>query len=240
MDPKIDSDNALAEKTLDLVDRLRPHANAIVMAVGGGALALLAWLLVSNQTTAGRAQSWDAFLDAVASDSQPMLVDSLGDVIRRYPGTPAAHWSEVVLADFAVSEGTDLLFSNKEQGRQRLESAVAAYSAVLADRPRGLLATRATFGLAKARESLGQLDDARRGYEAVATEQTAGGFTHLAEQRVAALERPAAQEWYDWFAAQSFTPPQPAATGAGAAPGDEQSAPVSDEPTTPAATPTAE
>ena len=240
MDPKIDSDNALAEKTLDLVDRLRPHANAIVMAVGGAALAVLAWLLVSNQTTAGRAQSWDAFLDAVASDSQPMLVDSLGDVIRRYPGTPAAQWSEVVLADFAVSEGTDLLFSNKEQGRQRLESAVDAYSAVLADRPRGLLATRATFGLAKARESLGQLDDARRGYEAVATEQAAGGFAHLAEQRVAALDRPVAKEWYDWFAAQSFTPPQPAATVAGAAPGDNQPAPASAEPTSPATAPPAE
>lgn len=233
MDPKIDNDNALAEKTLELVDRLRPHANAIMMVVGGGALALLAWLLVSNQTTAGRAQSWDSFLDAVSSDSQPMLVDSLGDVIRRHPGTPAALWSEVVLADFAVSEGTDLLFSNKEQGRERLQSAVDAYSAVLAARPRGLLATRATFGLAKARESLGQFDDARRGYEAVATEQAAGGFGNLAKQRIAALERPATREWYDWFAAQTFTPPQPAAVGAGAAPGAEQ-------PATPAASPAAE
>jgi hypothetical protein len=229
MDPKIDTDNTLAEKTLEIVDRLRPHANAIVMAVGGAALAMLAWLLVSNQTTAGRAQSWDAFLDAVASDTQPMLVDSLGDVIRRYPGTPAAQWSEVVLADFAVSEGTDLLFSNREQGVQRLQSAVEAYSAVLAARPRGLLATRATFGLAKARESLGQFEEARRGYEAVATEQAAGGFMHLAKQRLTALNRPVMQEWYDWFAAQTFTPPQPAA-GAGVAPGVDQPAP-------PAATP---
>lgn len=224
MDPKIEPDNAIAEKTLELVDRLRPHANAIVIAVGGAALALLAWMLVSNQTTAGQAQSWEAFLDAVASDSQPMLVDSLGDVIRRYPGTPAAQWAEVVLADFAVSEGTDLLFSNKEQGRQRLESAVNAYSAVLAARPRGLLATRATFGLAKARESLGQLDDARQGYEAVATEQAAVGFAHLAEQRVAALERPAVRKWYDWFSAQAFTPPQPATAGPGATPSADQPA----------------
>ncbi len=233
MDPTIESDNALADKTLQLVDRLRPHARAIVIGLGGAALVLLAWLLVSNQTTAGRAQSWDAFLDAVASDSQPMLVDSLGDVIRRHPGTPAAQWAEVVLADFTVSEGTDLLFSDKEQGRQRLQAAVDAYSAVLAARPRGLLATRATFGLAKARESLGQLDDARRGYEAVATEQSSGGFAHLATQRVAALNRPATQGWYDWFAAQTFTPPPPAATGAGAASGDDQ-------PTSQPATPPAE
>jgi hypothetical protein len=230
MDPTIESDNALADKTLELVDRLRPHARAIVMGLGGAALVLFAWLLVSNQTTAGRNQSWDAFLDAVASDSQPMLVDSLGDVIRRHPGTSAAQWSEVVLADFAVSEGTDLLFSNKEQGRQRLQSAVDAYSAVLAARPRGLLATRATFGLAKARESLGQLDDAQRGYEAVATEQSSGGFAHLATQRVAALNRPATKEWYDWFAAQTFTPPPPAAAGAGAASGDDQPAPPAASP----------
>ena len=152
MDPKIDPDNALVEKLLDFMDRLRPHANAILLGVGGVAVLLVAWMLISNQTSAGRSQSWDAFLDAIASDSQPLLVDSLNDVIFRYPGTSASQWSEVILADFAVNEGTDLLFSNKQEGRARLQSAVDGYSSVLASRPQGLLATRATFGLAKARE----------------------------------------------------------------------------------------
>lgn len=222
MDPRIESDNVLAEKTLAIIDRLRPHANSIVMAVGAAALAVLAWLLVANQLSAGRAQSWESLLGAVASDSQQMLVESLGDVIRRHPGTPAAQWAEVMLADFAVSEGTDLLFVDKERGRQRLQSAVDGYAAVLAARPRGMLASRATFGLAKARESLGQLEDARRGYEAVAREQSGGGFAGLAESRVTALGREATKEWYDWFASQSFSQPQPAASGAGADPGADQ------------------
>lgn len=216
MERTIDPDNALAEKAIEIVDRIRPHANTIVVAIGGVALALLAWLLVANQMAEGQARSWEAFLGALSSDSQPALVESLGDVVRRHPGTAAAQWSEVVLADLAVSEGNDLLFTDRQRGVQRLQSAVDAYSSVLASRPRGMLGSRATFGLAKARESLGQLDEARRGYEAVA-EESAAGFSRLAKARAEALGRGATKEWYDWFAAQTFTPPQPAAAGAGTA-----------------------
>jgi hypothetical protein len=225
MESRIDPDTMLAEQTARILDRLRPHANAIVVAAGGVALALLAWALVSSQTAAGEARSWDAFLAAVASDSRPLLVESLGDVIRRHPDTPAARWSELLLADFAMSEGNDLLFTNTDQGRQRLRSAVEGYSAVLAARPRGLLASRATFGLAKARESLGELEEARRGYEAVAREHVAGGFATIAEERVEALGREGSRQWYDWFASQKFDPPPPVAAGAGAAPGVDQPAP---------------
>ena len=48
--------------------------------------------------------------------------------------------------------------------------AAAAYADVLSQRPTGMVAERATMGLAKARESLGDLEQARRGYEAVANE----------------------------------------------------------------------
>lgn len=235
MDARIDSDNALADKTSQILDRLRPHANAIVLGIGGLAVALLAWGLVSSQAAAGRARSWDAFLAAVASDSRPLLVESLGDVIRRYPETPAARWSELLLADFAMSEGNDLLFANTELGRQRLRFAAEGYSAVLAARPRGLLASRATLGLAKVRESLGELDEARRGYEAVAREHGASGFATIAEERGKALGREGTKQWYDWFAAQKFDPPPPAAAGAGAAPGADQPADQPADPATPAA-----
>ena len=222
MDRTIDPDNALADKTLEIIERVRPHANTIVVAVGGVALALLAWGLVSAQSAAGKTRSWDAFLEALSGDGQEAVVEALGDVIRRHPGTPAAQWSELVLADLAVSEGADLLFVDKDRGRQRLQAAVVGYSAVLSARPRGMLATRATFGLAKARESLGQLDEARRGYEAVAREQAAAGFEKVAAGRAEALGRPATKQWYDWFAAQTFAPPQPAAPGAGAPAGADQ------------------
>jgi hypothetical protein len=211
-----DESNDLATKTLELLDRARPHATAILAAAVGGLLAIAAWLLISNQSAASRAQSWDALLGALASDDPRMLRDSLGDVIRRYPSTAAAHWSEIVLADLAVSEGTDLMFVDRGRAAERLQAAVGSYAAVLASRPSGMLAERATFGMAKARESLGQLEEARRGYEAVAREQASAGLKRLAAERAEALGRESTRQWYDWFAAQKAAPPASAAPAAAA------------------------
>jgi hypothetical protein len=72
-----------------------------------------------------------------------------------------------------------------------------------------MLAERATFGLAKARESLGQLDEARRGYAAVAAEFPEGALAGLARKHAATVDREATRQWYDWFAAQKITPPAP-------------------------------
>jgi len=58
--------NFLAEKTLEIVDRLRPHSNAILLGVAGLILAVAAWILVSSQSAATKSQSWDAYLAGLA------------------------------------------------------------------------------------------------------------------------------------------------------------------------------
>lgn len=195
--------NALAEKTLEIVDRLRPHANAILLALGGVVLALAAWVFTSAQSTATKSQSWDAFL-AGLSGGDPQAFD---EVVRRYPGTPAAEWSRLVMADMALIDGTELMFVNKDQAPPRLQAAADLYASILAARPRGMLAERATFGLAKARESLGQLDEARRGYAAVAAEFPEGALAGLAKEHAAMVDREVTRQWYDWFSAQKIAPP---------------------------------
>jgi predicted negative regulator of RcsB-dependent stress response len=214
MDHEIDADsNDLATRVLDLIDRARPHANAILAVAVAGLLTVMAWLYISNQVAATRAQSWDAFANALTSDDQQSLREALADVIRRYPATSAAQWAEIVLADLTVSDGTEMLFTNREQAVRRLEAAVVSYASVIAAQPSGMLAERATFGLAKARESLGRLDEARLGYETVAREQSSAGLQRLAAERAASLGRESTRQWYDWFAAQNMAPPQPAAAG---------------------------
>lgn len=214
MEHELDADsNDLATRAFDLLDRARPHATVILATAVAGLLAVVAWLLVSNQAAAGRAQSWNALLGAFSSGDPQMLRESLGDVIRRYPATAASQWAEIVLADLAVSEGTDLMFVDRGRAEERLQLAVNSYGAVLAARPAGMLAERATFGMAKAREALGQLEQARLGYEAVAREQASAGLKGLASERAEALGRESTRQWYDWFAAQKVAPPQPAAQG---------------------------
>ncbi|NBT12592.1 MAG: hypothetical protein EBS56_03230 [Planctomycetia bacterium] len=195
--------NALAEKTLEVVERLRPHANAILLALGGAVVALAAWVLVSSQAATTKSQAWDAFL-AGLSGGDPQAFD---EVVRRYPGTPAAEWARLVMADMALIDGTELLFVNKDQAPPRLQAAADLYTSVLAAKPSEMLAERATFGLAKARESLGQLEEARRGYAAVAAEFSEGALAGLAREHAAMVGRESTRQWYDWFAAQKIAPP---------------------------------
>lgn len=218
-DPEI-QDNDLAEKTIEIVDRLRPYATTILLAIAGLVLATAAAILVSSQAAATRAQSWDAYLAGLAGGD----VQAFDEVIRRYPGTPAAEWSRLVLADMALTEGTEVLFADKDRAPPRLQAAVDLYSMILGTRPTGMLAERATFGLAKARESLGQLEEARQGYAAVANEFPAGALAQMASNHAAELSRESSRQWYDWFAAQKIAPPapeKPAAETPAAAPSEK-------------------
>jgi hypothetical protein len=196
-------ENDLADTTAAVLEKLRPHlamlAAVAVLFVG----AVAAWTLIAARREATRAESWDACATAINERSG----DGLADVIRRYPGTPAAQWAQLTLADSASGEGSRLVFTDKVRGRERLDAAEQAYVGLLAERPVGLVAERATFGLAKVRESLGNLDEARRGYEAVVAEHPGSAVRGMAEQRIAALSRPSARQWYAWFDEQKPEPP---------------------------------
>jgi hypothetical protein len=215
-------DNDLAESTVALVDRIRPHLGTIALAVGGVMAALAAWTVVSSQQAASRSQSWDACMAAL-SEGNP---ERLTDVIRRYPGSAAAQWSQLMMADGAIAEGTQLLFADRGRARQRLEAAIGIYAGLLAERPLALVAERAAFGLAKARESLGQLEEARRGYEAVVSEYPESAVRGIAENRIAALARESTRQWYDWFDGWKPAPPEPPAAAADGAAADGPAEPA--------------
>lgn len=205
-------DNDLAQSVLEYLDRLRPYASWIIAGVAAVLLAMAAWILVSAQVAAGRAQSWDAFLSALGGGQ----IEGFNEVIRRYPGTPAAQWSRLVIADASLAEGSQLLFADREKASTRLRGAVDLYMSVVAERPQGMLAERAVFGLAKAREGLGQLEEARLGYEAIVKEYPEGGLARMASDHAKALGRESTRQWYDWFAAQAITPPAKPADAAAA------------------------
>lgn len=190
-------DNALAEAAVAAYDRMRPYLSTLLAAAGAAVAGLVVWSLVAAQTEATRRQSWDACLAAMNA-GEP---NGLAEVIRRYPGTDAARWAELLTADQATAEGADLLFVDRSRGESRLQAAVELYTALIATAPKGLLAERAVFGLAKARECLGQLAEARRGYEAMAAEFPQEPLARVASRRAADLGRESTRQWYDWFAA---------------------------------------
>jgi hypothetical protein len=188
-------DNDLAVTTQAALDRVRPHLGTILIAVGVLFAALAAWTLVRSQQTSERTAAWDSFINAFAQGDAV----GLDTVMTRYGGSPAAQWAAIVQADVALADGNRLMLVDPGQGRRRLEAAVERYAAVNAERPLALAAQRGIFGLARARESLGELEEARRGYETLAAEYPDGPYRSVAEERVAALSRKPTEEWYNWF-----------------------------------------
>jgi len=211
----LDEENDLAERILHLAERLRPYRGTILAGLAAALVAAAAWTLISSQSAATRAQSWDAYL-AAASTGNPA---GFQDVMTRYPDSAAADWSRVVLAEMALREGADLAFSDRSRSKGRLEAAEHFYGMVIARKPKGLVAERAVFGLAKAREGLGRLEDAQRGYEAVAREYPFGGLADLAADHAASLGNEATRRWYEWFESQDVAakPSEPGGEPGGAA-----------------------
>lgn len=213
------------DSVLRFIERLRPHTGAILTVAGAALAALAAFVVVSSQAEARRAESWESCMAALSRGD----LAAFSDVARRYPGTDAGRWAELLVADAAAAEGADLLFVDRQRAEGRLQAAVDGYSALMQSRPRGLLAERIVFGLAKARECLGQLDESRRGYESVAAEFPGDPIAKLAAARAKDLSRETTRQWYDWFAGQKFTA---AGTPTGAAGGGVQ---TPSEPATPPA-----
>jgi len=229
-------DNDLAGTTLELVDRIRPHLRTILTGIALAFAGLGAWTVISSQQSAAKARSWEECIAALSSSDGERLTA----VTRQHPDTPAAGWAQLVLADSALAQGCDLLFADRTRGMERLEDAVGRYRQLLAARPTGMLAERTVFGLAKANEALGNLDEARQGYEAVIADHPGSAAASLAASRVAAVSRQATRQWYDWFAAQKPAPPAAPAEGDKAATPDApppDAAPAADaaEPAAPAA-----
>jgi hypothetical protein len=216
-------DNELAVSTMAVVDRVRPHVGIILLAIAVVFAVFAGMVLVRSQQAAERAAGWEACLGAL-SDGEP---GRLEEVAARYRGAPAGWWAELVMADAALADGNRLLVTDRAQAEKRLAAAADLYTSVNAQRPTALAAERGVFGLARTRESQGQLKEALRGYKALAAEYPASPFTAIAKGRLTALALPATQRWYKWFETPPAAPAAPSAE-----PSDDKPA-ESAEPATP-------
>ena len=187
--------NELAEAAMATWERVRPHLGTIGIAVGLVFAALAGWTIMTAQQAGQRARSWDECFAAIQEGGGPRL----DEAVRRHPGTPAAQWCQLLAAESALAEGGQLLFTDPGRGRPRLEEAVGTFAKVLGERPQRMVAERAVLGLAKAREGLGELEAARKGYESIVADYPGGGLEEIAADRAAALGRESTRRWYDWF-----------------------------------------
>ncbi|MFZ5830483.1 MAG: hypothetical protein ACOY3P_10360 [Planctomycetota bacterium] len=181
--------NALADWLVKAYQDTSQHKNAIIVLI-----AILGYTTWRRYTSM---QANSASLAVFDAGNDP---NELVKVREDYPRTGAAELATVAAADLYLAEGTDWLFQNKERARTQLRTAVENYQIALSRTSDDNLRQRATYGMARAREALGELDAARTLYREIGEKWPQGTYANTARTRLADLERTETKWLYDQMA----------------------------------------
>ncbi|HTM55971.1 MAG TPA: tetratricopeptide repeat protein [Pirellulales bacterium] len=197
--------NVLADSLARWGEKARPYSRAALAGLIAIVAVLFAWSYYSAQASRHEANGWNEYFEAM-NERDPR--ERLGQIVERYPGTSVGQISRVVLADIELDDGTNRLFSDKAAAKDELRRVIDAYQAVLFESDEPSLRQRAMYGLARAREGLGQeLTKAREEYQSLAERWPDSPYAAPALERAKDLERAETKQFYDWFA--KYEPPRP-------------------------------
>ena len=214
-------------QTNELADWLGKHIETYKpeLKYAGGAVVVLlvfsaVYLLFQQHKAAQSGVTWGEFLQASLESSPDEQGKAYQDIANRNAGTDAGLWAMLSEADLDLSQGSELLFSDRELALVELERAKKNFSQVEQEAARNpVLLLRARFGLAQTLECLGELSKAKEKFELVhksALESALGKTTDesvlgkIAEKRAKRLDDKSIVEFYAWFEKQKpRTPHRP-------------------------------
>lgn len=195
--------NTLADWTGKALDDARPYGKMIAGTLLALVVLVVAYVVVSQRSQRGQEQSWNAYFQALNSENPA----DLEAVVQAYPNDSAGRWAALMLADRQLADGLSQLLADQAAATQALRDALDNYGRAAED-PDDTIRQRAHLGLAKAHESLRELDEAREEYQSLLDRWPEGIFASVATSRLADLETKSTKEFYDWLARQkSATPP---------------------------------
>lgn len=189
--------NQLAAWFSSAVNRARPHGNLIATGCVVVLVALLAGNFLARRSKARAAAAWTALTTANTSPE-------LAAVGNDFPGSPAGAWGTLRSADREFARGMQGLFIDREGALVNLRSAQRTYEKLAGSSPDSpLVNQRASFGLAKSYETLGEIEEATRAYQSLVDRFPAGPFADQAKARIDSLKDPETGEFYAWLEKQS-------------------------------------
>jgi hypothetical protein len=215
--------NELADWLGQTIRTVKPYTNMIL---GGLALVVASvvaygiWSRVSGTKTAA---AWDELALAL---EEP---EKLAAFIEKHPGTDPGYTAMLVQADIYLGNGCYSLFVNKPLANNDLQKATDLYLAVRDKCQTPALRERAFFGLARAYESTGRLEDAEKCYKQVSDQWPDGALAPAAAVRLRDLQKKSTKAFYDRFV--KFEPKMPAGGATGERPAFDPST-LTEPPTT--------
>jgi tetratricopeptide (TPR) repeat protein len=205
--------NQLALTMQHLGQQIAPYSRLIFGLLALAVVGLLAYTQIRANQAASAEAGWQDFFDGVQS---PNLDESFSGLVKTHAGEAVADWANLAMADDNLAQGCESLFRNKSDAVAKLKEAIEQYGK-LRNHAEPTLASRAIFGAARAEESLGRIDEAKKDYEELVKRYPQGPFQLQAKQRAEDLSRAPTQKFYDWFS--SYTPPSENMKGLPGTPG---------------------
>ncbi len=207
-------ENLLAAWLVSVFRKIQPYQNVIWAAI---ILVLLVGVVYGwlSRRGAGKAEAaWDElFTNMAVGREDPSQLEK---VAENHAPTEAGQWAALLAAEAYLAKASDALFYNKTEARQYLNRSRTLLEQLLQQSRNELIRERATFGLARADETAGDLDKAieswsspsakqagqkaDRGYKGLLNLWPDSPYAEAAKQRLEDLQRYRTKKFYDDFA----------------------------------------
>jgi len=197
--------NALADMLGAQIRRIEPYNKLIAVGV---VLLIVAAVSIGLYRSAAVGTRSDATFELL-QNSGTGDPEALGVVGERYAETTAGSLAKLLQADALLATGITGLFNDREEALNQLGDAAKRYAEVAGSTKDTLIRSRANFGLARAQESLGDVEKAISAYNTVVSIGESDAIVKVAQQRIDMLKSPVSQEFFAWFEKQDFKPADP-------------------------------
>jgi len=178
--------NELADWLFKTGERLKPYQNLILAGVAFAVVAVAVYSWWSRTSATRSSQAWTELARALEVGSPDMLATVADD----YPNTTVGQTAATVLGDWRLAEACDRRYVSLPLAQKELKSASESYSKVLEKSRSPVLLERATYGMARVKETLGDLDAATQLYSEVVTKWPDGAYVPAAKRRLEDFKQP--------------------------------------------------
>jgi hypothetical protein len=186
--------NELAEWLFKAGQLVKPYQNLILAALIALMVLILGLTLWSRTAASRSAKAWSELVDSLQSGNLDALTKVAEDNVDSNVGREAT----VVAADMRLGQGCFERFENRAVAQLNFKAATESYSTAIQQcKNDPLLLERATFGLARAKESQCDLDAAIETYEKVIKRWPEGAYAGMAKQRLEDLKQRETKLMYD-------------------------------------------
>lgn len=172
-------------------------AVSLILLLGGG---IYWWTRTADSETA---TGW-TMLDSAQN------LEEFGTVVDKFKGKPPGQWAQLFVAETNLKTALPLMFSNREIAVVDLKSAREGFESLLQQSAVDpTIRERALWGYALCLEAAsdGNTAKAVEAYDKLIQEFPESIFKTVAEDRVTALKRDTAKEFYTWFSRENPKPP---------------------------------